>query len=213
MRPVILLLSCLGGLEGSVVIDRIAVIVGKTVIKSSDLNRDLRLTEFLNREPLNLSALARRKAAERLIDQQIIRKEIATGGYSRASDADAEALLQNIERDRFGSAPARLDSALQRYGLSEAELRRQLLWQLTVLSFIQQRFQPGVLVSDQEVRAYYDQHRAELQRESPQNGTLAALEPKIRSLLTGEDVNEEFEEWLANARHDTHIEYRQEAFR
>lgn len=212
MRTAVLFLHWMAAVQGAVVIDRIAVTVGKSVIKSSDIDRDVRLTEFLNREPLNLGVPARRKAAERLIDQQLIRTEIATGGYSRASDADAEAMFQRLERDRFGAAETRLDAELERYGLREAELRQEFLWQLTVLSFIQQRFQPGVNVTDQEVQAYYDQHLAELQRANPRDSSLAALEPKIRDLLTGEDVNKEFESWLDRARQDTSIEYHQGAF-
>ena len=101
MRSTLIILAAVTALGGTVVIDRIAVIVGKQVIKSSDVERDLRLTEFLNREPLGLSVAARRKAANRLIDQQLIRIEIASGGYSRAPDSDAEALFRQIERERF----------------------------------------------------------------------------------------------------------------
>jgi parvulin-like peptidyl-prolyl isomerase len=216
MRTAILLLTCTAGLAGAaggaVVIDRIAVVVGRSVIKTSDIDRALRLTEFLNRQPLNLSAQARRQAAERLIDQQIIRTELATGGYSRATDADADAMLSGIERDRFGSVEARLDAELERYGLTKNDLHSELLWQLTVLRFIQQRFQPGVVVSDEEVQAYYDQHLADLQRQNPRDSTFATLEPKIRDLLTGETVNKDFEAWLTRARQDTHVEYKPGAF-
>lgn len=212
MRTAILLLTSLGILEGAVLIDRIAVVVGKSVIKSSDIERDLRLTEFLNRQPLNLSAEARRKAAERLIDQQMIRTEIATGSYSRATDADAEAMVTRLQRDRFGAASARMSAELERYGITRAELRQQLLWQLTVLRFIQQRFQPGVVVADEDVHAYYNAHLSDLKRENPSNSSFAALEPKIRDLLTGEDVNKDFETWLGRARQRTNIEYHQEAF-
>jgi hypothetical protein len=212
MRTAILLLTCSSILAGAVVIDRIAVVVGKSVIKSSDIERDLRLTEFLNRQPLNLSAQARKQAAERLIDQQLIRAELATGGYSRASDADAEALLARIQHDRFGSAAARMDAELERYGLTRSELCKELLWQLTVLRFIQQRFEPGVVVADQDLRSYYDSHLAELKRENPRDSSFTALEPKIRELLTSENVNKDFEAWLGRSRERTHIEYHQEAF-
>jgi hypothetical protein len=212
MTTAVFFLSFLAALEGAVVMDRIAVIVGKSIIKSSDIERDLRLTEFLNREPVNLSVQARRQAAERLIDQQIIRVEISTGGYSRATDAEAEAILQGIARDRFDAAEARLNAELERYGLTQTELRQHLLWQLTVARFIQQRFVPGVNATDQDIQTYYDQHRADLQRENPHDYTLAALESKIRDLITGEGVNKNFEAWLASARQDTHIEYRPEAF-
>jgi hypothetical protein len=142
----------------------------------------------------------------------VIRTELATGGYARATDSDAQAMLQRLEHDRFGAVRARLDAELERYGLTEDQLRQQLLWQLTVLRFIQQRFQPGVDVTDQAVHDYYDQHLTELQRQNPRNFSLATLEPKIRELLIGEDVNKSFEDWLSGARQRTHIEYRQEAF-
>src|SRR5690242_2766095 len=51
VRYIVLLLLA-SVLEGAVVIDRMAVIVGQHVIKASDVDRDLRLTEFMNREPL-----------------------------------------------------------------------------------------------------------------------------------------------------------------
>src|SRR5215470_13243834 len=99
MWTAILALSSVVTLGTSVVVDRIAVIVGKHAIKASDISRDLRLTEFLNREPLDLSAAARRKSAERLIDQQLIRTEIASGHYTRATDAEADALWKQILRE------------------------------------------------------------------------------------------------------------------
>src|SRR5215471_13265609 len=96
------------GAQGEVVIDRIAVIVGKHVIKLSDVERDLRLTAFLNRATLDLSLKAKREAAERLVDQQIIRGELAAGGYERATDAQADVLLAEIRRDRFADSAEKL---------------------------------------------------------------------------------------------------------
>jgi hypothetical protein len=197
------------GLEGSwVVVDRIAVIVGKQAIKTSDVERDLRLTEFLNGQPPDVSVAARQQAAERLIDQQIIRAEIAAGGYARATNTDAEQLEWQLVRDRFGGSRTRLRADLERYSLTEDELRAQLLWQLTVLRFIELKFQPGVSVSDQDVRTYYNQHVADLKRRHPKDYGLAAVQGEIRNSLEGEAVNRDFEEWIGQARTGTRIEYR-----
>src|SRR5581483_7236858 len=84
----------------AVIIDRIAVTVGKHAVKLSDINRDLRVTEFLNREPLNVSADAKRKSAQRLVDQTIIGTEIANGGYTRPTNADVDAFLNQLRHDR-----------------------------------------------------------------------------------------------------------------
>lgn len=209
-----LLLVILSGalLPATVVIDRMAVVVGKRVIKSSDIDRELRLTEFLNRDNLNLSADVKRKAAERLIDQEIIRNEIENGAYRRPAQADADALLRQLAQDRFGGSDQRLREALLRYGVEEDQLRAHLLWQLTVLRFIDERFRPGVLITDDETRRYYEQHLADLRREYRQNSSFQALEPKIRASLEGERINQSFAEWIEQARKRTHIEYRQGAF-
>jgi hypothetical protein len=196
----------------SSVLDRIAAIVGKQVIKLSDIERDLRLTEFLNRQPLSFSAQRKRESAEHLIDQQIIRSEIASQGYARASDAEAENLLRRIQRDRFANSSLRLNAELTRYGLTPDDLREQLLWQLTVLQFIQQRFQAEVSVADQDVHNYYDAHLAELRRQHGSNVSYDAVAGQIRSTLEAEQVNKVFEDWLANKRQNTRIEYREGAF-
>jgi len=192
---------------GAVVIDRTAVIVGKRAVKASDIDRDLRLTAFLNREPLQLNAENRKKAADRLIDQQVIRQTIASGEYPRASESDAAQLLSRIRTSRFGGSDARLTAELNRYGLTKAQLQEHLLWQLTVLRFIDERFRPGVQVADNDIRKYYDDHLAELKRQNPRDSSFEALEPKIRETLEGEGINKQFDEWLTAARGRTWIEF------
>lgn len=212
MRLLAILLFLAAGTKGAVVIDRIVVIVGKHAIKLSDVERDLRLTAFLNRAPADLSAKAKRQAADRLVDQQIIRTELSAGGYGRATDAQSDALLAQIRRDRFGDSTPKLREALAGYGLTIDELRAELLWQLTVLQFIQQRFQPLVFVSDEDLRTYYDKHAAELRREHPQNSSFEALEPDIRRILEGEQINKDFEDWIKQSRQQIHIVYNEGAF-
>jgi len=211
-RLLTLLLTVASALPGAVVIDRVAVVVDKHAIKSSDIQRDLRLTQFMNRAPVDLSADEMRKAAERLIDQTLIRDEIARGGYHRPSEADADRLLQHLVRDRFGGSDARLREDLSRYAIGEDDLREQFLWQLTVLRFIDQRFRPGVQVADEDARAYYDRHLAEFKREYPKNNSFDALQTKIRASIEGENINQAFTAWIEDARKRVRIEYREGAF-
>jgi hypothetical protein len=196
-----------------VLVDRIAVIVGKQVIKTSDVDRDVRVTCFINRQQIDLSAAARRKAAERLVDQLIIRQEVSEQGYSRASDADASELLNEITRERFQGSDALLKAALLRYGLTKEILDEQLLWQLTVLRYIDQRFRPGVMVTDEEIQAYYNAHLSEFKREYPKDFSLQTLSPKIKTSVEGERVDKEFDAWLDEARKRNRIEYKEAAFR
>jgi hypothetical protein len=211
MRSALALLIVSNLCGAAVVLDRMAVIVSKHVIKTSDIDRDLRVTEFLNRQPLDLSPEAKRKSVERLIDQEIIRQEIVTGAYRRPSEADAAAFEKQLQNDRFRGSAAALREALGKYGLTEEQLREALLWQLTVLRFIDERFRASVLVTDDEVKTYYDQHAAELRKENPGTPTFEALRNKIRDSLEGERINQNFNEWLEQARKRYRIEYRQEA--
>jgi hypothetical protein len=200
-RCVLSLALCLTA--GAVVIDRIAVIVDKYVIKASDIDRDLRVTEFLNNQPLDLSVAAKRKAAERLIDQTVIREEMEKGAYPPATATDVDAMVRKV-------LPARA-AELARYGFTEAQLRMQLQWQLDVLKFIDERFRPGVLVTDDQVQTYYNQHKAELQKQYPQVKTAAGMEPAVRAKLEGDQVDLNFDQWLTAARKRSRIVYRQEA--
>ena len=190
-------------LSGTVVLDRVAIIVGKRVVKNSDIERDLRASQFLNGEAVNVSIEAKRKVADRLIVQELVRQEIMNGGYSQPSERDVDALLQQKQRDA---------AALARYGLTADQLRRYLLWQLTVLRFIDERFRPGVLVTDEDVRDYYEKHRAELQKAYPKSNTVEALTPKIQEIISGELVNQRFEDWIEETKRRTRIEFRDAAF-
>jgi hypothetical protein len=187
------LLGCITALSsllsGAVVLDRIAVIAGTHAIKTSDIDRDLRLTQFINREPLHINPAAKREAAERLITQDIIRQEIITGGYRRPPEAEAIALETQLSRDRFENSEQGLGEALHRYGLTEPELRERLLWQITVLQFIDQRFRAGVVVTDDE-----------------------APTAKIKATIEAERINQNFNDWLDQARQNYRVEYKQEAF-
>lgn len=196
-----LLASC--SMQGAVVIDRIAIVVGGQPIKDSDIRQEVRVTDFLNGDPLDLSAQARKTAANRLIDQALIRHEVQVARYSEATPQEVDELLAQIRKQRGDLA-----SALRRYGITEEQLRRHLSWQLTVLHFIEQRFKPGILVTDADVQQYFEQHKSEFQKTSGQRVTLdQKVRDKIDAQLTGERVNEAFYNWLDATRKAANIKY------
>jgi hypothetical protein len=212
MRVLIAIVGLSALAAGAVIVDRIAVIAGTHVIKSSDIDRDIRLTDFLNRAQLSLNSAAKHEAADRLITQQIIRDEIVSGGYRRPVESEAATLEAQLLRDRFAGSRERLRESLQHYGLTEAELRAQLLWQLTVLQFIDQRFRGGIVVTDDEVRDFYDEHYVELSKQYPKDNSLEAMEPKIRPMLESQRINDAFNQWLDQARQSVKVEFKPGAF-
>lgn len=195
------------------IVDRVAVTVDRIVITESDIVSQLRVAALLNGEPLDLSPRARRAAARRLVEQALVQREIEITRYPAPAPKDADPVLDEI-RKRFGGAEA-LAAKLAEYGISEDELRRNLLRQLTVLRFIDYRFRPGIAISDSEVEQYY---RNEL---VPQYRNSGATEPppledvrdRIEEILTERRVDEALDKWLASAAAQARIEYREEVFR
>lgn len=204
-RLVIVLLTAAMA-ASAVIIDQIAIVIGNSIIKDSDIERDIRGTDFMNGVPLDLSDAARKKAASRLIDQVLIRREIELGDYPDASWKQTDQQIQRLERQRFKTQAA-FDTALKRYGFNEVDLRTLVQWQLTILSFIDIRFKPAVLVTDEDVQKYYNQHAAELAREHPGKSSLDDLREQIRQILTEEGVNKQFFAWLDQQRKNNKIQY------
>jgi hypothetical protein len=202
----LMLMALLASMASAVIIDQVAIVIGNSIIKDSDIERDLRVAEFLNGDPLDLTNAARKKAASRLIDQVFIRREIQIGGYASASLKQTDEQLARLERQKYKSSAA-FDEARRRYGVSEIDLRTQLQWQLTILNFIDIRFKPAVMVTDEEIEKYYNEHTAALGRQHPGRASLDEVREEIRNLIAGEKENQEFFKWLDDQRKNTNIEY------
>jgi hypothetical protein len=205
MRSLIILaaLPCVGW---AVVIDRTSIVVGNHAVKDSDIRRDIRITSFLNGQQLDFSTPSRKKAASRLIDQELIRDQIRTGNYPVAPESEADQLLAQTRKDRFAS-DVLYRRALSQYGITEIELKDRLLWQLTVLRFIDARFRPAVVVSEQDIEQYYTEHRAELAKAHPNAKGIDDLKPEIEQVIAGERINKLLDDWLEQQRKETRIEY------
>lgn len=196
----------LASLAWGVVIDQVAIVIGNAIIKDSDIQRDIRVVSFLNRQPLEFGPTARKTATNRLIDQAFIRREIRLGDYQPATLQDAEKQLNVLKQDRF-KIPAGYESALKRYGITDLELRSQFQWQLTVLNFIDIRFRPAAYVSDPDIEKYYIDHKDALERQFPGKKSLNDLREDIRTILAGEKVNQMFFSWLDEQRKNSKIQY------
>jgi methyltransferase-like protein len=93
--------------------------------------------------------------------------------------------------------------------LTDADLRIEFQWQLTVLRFIEARFKPAVLVTDEEIESYYRAHQAALARAHPGKASLDDLTENIRDTITGEKVNKQFFSWLDQQRQSIKLQFRE----
>ena len=211
IRPVTLLLLLAAAAHADL-IDRIAVSVGNSVITTSDLEREIRVTAFLNDAQPTLTPEVKRATADRMVEQLLIRRELQTSRYPVPDGAEIDPALGEI-RKRF-PADADYQLALETWGITDADVRRALLWQRTLLLFIEIRFRPGVQLSDQEIQDYFDKV-VEPAARAAHPGEPVALEDyrdQIEQKLAGARVDHEVDAWLQEARKRTEIVYHKEAF-
>jgi hypothetical protein len=207
----LLLLGAAVALPGEV-IDRVAVSVGYSAITTSELDREIRVTAFLNGKQPDFTPSARRAAAERMVEQTLIQRELETSRYPVPAAADIEPAVKD-EQERFASE-AEYRKALSSLGISTQDVADELLWQLRQTLFIEERFRASIQVSDQEISDYFDtvvKPAAETAHPG-QPASLGEYRNRIEETLAGPGAVREMDNWLQEARKRVEIVYHDEAF-
>jgi hypothetical protein len=192
------------------IIDRIAISVGNQVITESQIGEEIRLTGFLNQEKLNLDPGEKKAAADRLIEQTLVRREMEFSRYPLPELSDTGQSLKSI-RARYKS-DADYQQALDTYGITEDGLKRRLWWQATLLRFIDYRFRPGIQIPDADVQAFYQQELAKWKQEGIQPvPSLEDVRDNIEQTLTEQRIDQALDRWLADTRTQVAVRYHNEA--
>ncbi len=192
------------------VIDRMAISVGNQVITESQIDEEVRVTAFLNNEKVDLSADEKKKAADRLIEQALIKREMDLSRYPLPALSDADSALNEV-KSHYPSQAA-FAQAFEEHGITEAQLKEHLWWQLTVLRFVDYRFRPGIQISDSEVQAYYQQQVSKWEQQGVKPiPSLSDQRAEIEEILTEQQIDQNLDHWLAEARKQVPIRYLDEA--
>ena len=176
------------------VLDRVAMVVGNQVFTESEVQDEVRLTQFLNQQPLDLGPEQRRAAAERLVDQQLIRNEMQIGGNPQPSQSEADAMLRNFRQEHYRSI-AQFRAALEKYGITEEQLKQHLLWQLAAVRFTDARFRP-IPAPTLPAPPIQTADRLRAGADAP----------------AGNSVDQQMDAWLKTARSQIRIDFKKEAF-
>jgi hypothetical protein len=196
------------------IIDRVAVVVGEAVITESEITRQIRITAFLNGEKPDFSPAGKRAAADRLVEQALMRKEIEASKFVPATLPEYEPAFDVFRKSRFASEAA-YDQALAAYGITSGDVKEHFQWQATVLKFIDLRFRPGIQVPDADIQDYY-QHQLLAEWTKTNKAPPPSLEEArdaIDKILSSQRTDNALDRWLGQARTQTRITYRDEAFR
>jgi len=195
------------------IIDRIAVSVGNRVIAESDLNREIRVVAFQDGVKPDFSPAGKRATAERMVEQVLIRRELETSRYPVPTAAEVAPVLEAFKKEHFPN-DAEYQRALADYGITDQDVKDLLLWQRTLLLFIEVRFQSGVQVTGQDIRDYFDKV-VQPAAEAAHPGQPIALEDyrdRIEDTIAGQRADLQMNTWLQEARSRTEIVFHEQVF-
>lgn len=201
-------LACLcllaSALHGEI-IDRLAITIDQRVITEAQLDEEIRVTAFLNQEPISRDADTRRNAADRLIEQELVRRDMEVSRYPMPTQSEVDVLLADTKQQ---IGPARFASQLSQYNLTADTIREHLRFQLMMLRFIDFRFRPDIQVSETDIRDYYNQ---ELEKwKASHTGAPPSLEESragIEKAITSQRIDYAVSAWLEETRKQVRIIY------
>ncbi len=190
------------------IVDRIAASVGFEVITDSQVADAIRVTAFLNGAQLDFSPENKRKVLDQLIDQTLVRREVGFTRFQQVSAADVEPLLKQV-KTRFPDEPA-YRQALAKDGITETQVISELSWQLTMLRFIEYRFQPAVQVTNTEIRQEYRRQSATWrEKNATEPPPLQQIRPEIEKIVRQRLTDSALDRWLGEVRTQDTILYRE----
>jgi hypothetical protein len=204
------IMSCCVMLSGQL-LDRIAVTVGNQVITESELISEIRLDMFLNGEKPEINRKTMRAAADRLIEQKLVRKEMESGSYPPASVEEAATMLDNLLKTRAHGDQAEFDRMLSASGITLSELKDHLVWGLTLAHFIDVRFRPAVQVTRADVEKYFEQQILPNSRGATKPD-LESMRSQIEQTIAAQRSDQQLDAWMKDTRAHSTIVYRKEVF-
>jgi hypothetical protein len=213
IRLLLSLAMALAAARGEI-IDRIAASVGNRVITASDLDRQIRVAAFQDGVKPDFSAARKKATADAMIEQKLIESELANSRYPLPDAAELAPAIEQFKKEHFKD-DGEYRAALANYGIREDDFKELLLWQRTLLLFIQVRFETGVQLAAGEVEDFFAKTvKPAAEAAHPgQPVTLEDFRGQIERKLTGQKADQEMDVWLRDVRRRTNVVVHEEVLR
>ena len=189
------------------IVDRAAITVGRQVITELELEEEARVTAFFNQVPASDTPQQRQAAADRLVQQLLIIREMRLSHYPEPNNIDIENAFNRI-RDTYGT-PREFEDALNRYKLTPDILKNHLAKQISTLHFIEYRFRPELGVSETDLQNYYNQKIATWATDHPgvPVPSFNQARDSFRAALVAARTDEALDGWLKETRKQVRVAY------
>jgi hypothetical protein len=202
VRCLAVLLLVAATARGQVVYDEAVATVNGDLILKSDvlwglaLDPEVKVEEFW--DPKIQEMMLRT-----LVDQRLLLQEAEKLPATRATDAEVEKLRAEITANVNTRGRTEFEERLRLVGLTSDQLDRMLRNRLQITKFIDFRFRSFVVVTDPEIRAYFDAEiKPALEDQTPAflESSLQARRAEIERALIEEKINDSIDVYLEDAR-------------
>jgi peptidyl-prolyl cis-trans isomerase SurA len=189
------------------VVDRIVATVNRQIILQSEWQDAIRYEAFVGGRALDQLQPADRKAAlDHLIDQELLREQMRSSGFPHASSQEVEKRIQEIRKQYGAESEAGWQATLERYGLTESELKKRVGLQVDLMGLVDARLRPNVIIDSKSIESYYNQELLpQLRQHGAEQVPLAEVTPKIKELLIQQKMNQMLIAWLQDLRSGSEI--------
>ena len=186
------------------VVDQVAALVEGEVISLSEVRKLVQYKgwevpeEPQKRRDLYLTVL------DQIINQKLISRQAQQTPGIGISQEEVDIQLQAYQR-RF-SSQVQFQENLKSMEMTESDLREVIQRELAVWKFVQNRFEPFIILLPQQIQKYYDETLVPQLRET--GAPLPALElvqEQIREILILERTNQEMDRWVRNTRRKAQV--------
>jgi len=205
---VTLLLALSSQASAADLVDRIVATVNGHIILQSDWDDALSCQAFEDGRSPNQSTPAEHKAAlDHLIDQELLREQMHSSEFRHASDTEVAQQIEDIRKHYPEAATEQgWRALLTSRGLSEDELKQHVRQQIDMMRLVDAHLRPSVSVDSKSIESYYNQQLLPQLRQSGEKEVpLAAVSPKIKELLTQQQMNQLLVAWLQDLRSGSEI--------
>jgi hypothetical protein len=186
-------------------IDRLLVAVNGDVITEGDLSLARSLNEVILYDQ-SAQPNSRDNEIDRLVNLELMRQELKSFSMTQEDESRVEARLQSLRDVYAGKGGFPL--LLQKLGLQESELMAYLRLQSAIMKFVDFRFRPFIKVSDEEIKAYYEERlAAQLEKAKLPLPALTQVSGWINEILKEEKINAALEQWIKEIKRNSRIEY------
>jgi peptidyl-prolyl cis-trans isomerase SurA len=144
------------------IVDRIVAVVNGDIITLNDVNARLEL--LLKNQPTedeDQINQARREILDQLIERKLVTQEIQTLKL-RVEEKEVDEAIERIKQAN-NVTQEQFEAQLNRLGVDLASFRKDVRDQIGRVKLANRLLRPGIIIPDDQISAYFDQHRDEFQ--------------------------------------------------